>query len=340
MTHRFPIKEIAAQAGLGSATVDRVLNDRANVSPQTHARVQKALKELKSQETLLSANGRRLFFDFIIEAPKRFSNEIKKVVEKATPEIGNAVCRSRFTTSEFMSDDDLVAVLKRIKIRGSHGVCIKTRNTPRIRDAVNAISKTGIPVITLVTDLNGTDRIAYVGMDNIGAGETAAYLIEQTLGNQHKTIITTQSNEHFLGEASRERAFEAKIKSNTPKINIIKIKGGGGVERPTKNLVYDAIQNIDYVDGVYSMGGGNKSILSALDDLNLNPKIFIAHDLDKDNQELLIEKKITFILNHNLTHDLKHVFYKFLSSMGLYPPQPDFIVSNIDLITPLNIPKN
>ena len=88
------------------------------------------------------------------------------------------------------------------------------------------------------------------------------------------------------------------------------------------------------------MGGGNKSILSALDDLNLNPKIFIAQDLDKDNQELLIEKKITFILNHDLTHDLKHVFYKFLSNMGLYPPQPDFIVSNIDVITPLNIPKN
>ncbi|MGB4111442.1 MAG: LacI family DNA-binding transcriptional regulator, partial [Yoonia sp.] len=35
MTHRFPIKEIAAQAGLSTATVDRVINMRPNVSAQT-----------------------------------------------------------------------------------------------------------------------------------------------------------------------------------------------------------------------------------------------------------------------------------------------------------------
>jgi LacI family transcriptional regulator len=232
-----------------------------------------------------------------------------------------------------------VAILNRIKIRGSHGVCIKARNTERIRDAINAICQSEIPVITLVTDLSNTDRIAYVGLDNIGAGETAAYLIEQTLGNKNKTIITTQSNEQFLGEAYRRSSFEAKLKSNTPKINIIKIKGGGGIDYPTKRLVYDAIKNLDCVDGVYSMGGGNRSILSALEELNLNPRIFIAHDLDKDNQALLLEKKITFVLNHDLKNDLKYVFFKFLSNIGLYPPQPNFIVSNIDVVTPMNIPK-
>ena len=339
MTHRFPIKEIAAQAGLGTATIDRALNNRANVSPQTHARVQKALEELKSQETLLSANGRRLFFDFIVEAPKRFSNEIKRAVEVAIPEIGNAVCRSRFTSNEFMSDDDIISILKRVQLRGSHGVCIKTRNTPRIRDAINTVCQSGIPVITLVTDLNGTDRIAYVGLDNVGAGETAAYLIEQTLGNQRKTILTTQSNEYFLGEANRESAFDTKLKSNTPKINVIKIKGGGGLDRPTKSLVYDAISNLQSIDGVYSMGGGNKSILSALEELNFKPKIFIAHDLDTDNRDLLLKRKITFVLHHNLKNDLKQVFYTFLSNIGLYPPQPNIIASNIDVVTPLNLPK-
>lgn len=51
MTHRFPIKEIARQAGLGTATIDRVLNNRPNVSPQTRQRVAIALQELKAQES-------------------------------------------------------------------------------------------------------------------------------------------------------------------------------------------------------------------------------------------------------------------------------------------------
>ena len=73
MTHRFPIKEVARQAGLGTATVDRVLNDRAHVSPQTRLRVSAAIEELKAQEAQLAARGRRVFFDFVVEAPSRFS---------------------------------------------------------------------------------------------------------------------------------------------------------------------------------------------------------------------------------------------------------------------------
>ncbi len=41
MAHRFLIKEIALQAGLGVATVDRVLNDRAHVREHTRKRVER-----------------------------------------------------------------------------------------------------------------------------------------------------------------------------------------------------------------------------------------------------------------------------------------------------------
>ena len=55
------------------------------------------------------------------------------------------------------------------------------------------------------------------------------------------------------------------------------------------------MQNLRTLDGVYSMGGGNKSIINALENLRLKPKIFIAHDLDKDNRELLKQKKIDYV---------------------------------------------
>jgi len=49
MTHRFPVKEIARQAGVGPATVDRVLHARANVSPQTRARGWRPLPNWKGR---------------------------------------------------------------------------------------------------------------------------------------------------------------------------------------------------------------------------------------------------------------------------------------------------
>ena len=125
MTHRFPIKEIALQAGLSTATIDRVINNRAHVSPQTRARVVSAVAELEHQESQMSARGRRMFFDFVIEAPTRFSREVKNAAEQVLGQITGAVCRPRFLTQEVMKEDEVVAALDRIAKRGSQGVCLR-----------------------------------------------------------------------------------------------------------------------------------------------------------------------------------------------------------------------
>ena len=87
MAHEFPIKDIAFQAGLSTATVDRVINGRGGVRRQTEARVRAALNELERQETGLAASGRKLTVDIVMEAPDRFTRSRIRgaVVEVAAP---------------------------------------------------------------------------------------------------------------------------------------------------------------------------------------------------------------------------------------------------------------
>ncbi|MGO7845227.1 substrate-binding domain-containing protein, partial [Rhizobium johnstonii] len=47
--------------------------------------------------------------------------------------------------------------------------------------AVARADAAGIPVVTLVNDLPNSASIAYAGADNRAAGETAAYLIGESL---------------------------------------------------------------------------------------------------------------------------------------------------------------
>lgn len=338
MTHRFPVKEVARQSGLSTATVDRVINNRANVSPQTKARVAAAILELKGQEAQLTARGRRMFFDFVIEAPTRFSREIQKAAEQVLPRIGSAVCRPRFQAQEIMGEDEVTAALSRIEKRGSHGVCIKARDLATIRSAVNQLIAAGIPVVTLVTDLTTTKRIAYVSLDNESAGHTAAYLIAKTVGDSDGTVLTSRSQEQFLGEEEREVAFMATLNRLCPNLRIIDASGGSGVHFETSRIMQSTVSGLDQIRAVYSMGGGNTAILNALEQNGSLPDVFVAHDLDHDNRQLIEDGRLSYVLHHDLRVDLLNVFQAFLHHHKLMPVPPHTAVSHIQVVTPENIP--
>jgi LacI family transcriptional regulator len=217
---------------------------------------------------------------------------------------------------EIMDEVDVLQVLARIAKRGSHGVCLKVRDVPAVRAAIDELVASGIPVITLVTDLTATQRIAYVGLDNQSAGRTAAYLISKTVGDVTGTVLTSRSNDRFLGEEEREAAFKLTLKRLCPKLRMV---DGSGVLHETSSVLHGAVENLDHLCAVYSMGGGNHTILNALEQNGLLPDIFIAHDLDKDNRPLMTAGRLSFVLHHDLGVDLENVFHAFWSCHAYVP---------------------
>ncbi|RYG91986.1 LacI family DNA-binding transcriptional regulator [Loktanella sp. IMCC34160] len=338
MTHRFPIKEIAAQAGLSTATVDRVINGRPHVSPQTRARVAAALRELEGQEAQLSARGRRLFVDLVVEAPRRFSAEIRAATEAVLPRLGGAVLRPRFDFHERMEAAQTVAILDRIAGRGSQGVVLKARDTGPIRAAIGRLAARGIPVVTLLTDVEAPGRLAYAGLDNAAAGRTAAFLMAQMLGGQPGVVLTTMSDSAFAGEEARFAGFAADLARLAPGLVIRDASGGGGLSDGTAEKVGQALADLPDIRGVYSMGGGNRTILAQLDKAGIAPQVYIAHDLDRENRALLRQGRLTVVLEHDLRADMETAFRHLLAAhrIGPGPDRPG--PSDIRVITPANLP--
>ncbi len=338
MTHRFPIKEIARQAGLGTATVDRVLNGRAHVSPQTRARVEAALAELKMQERQLSARGRRLFVDVVLGAPQRFTRQVRAACEATLPELPEAVFRPRFLFQEIMREAEIVAILERIRRRGSQGVVVTARDVPVVRDKVGELEAAGIPVVTLATDISCPERTAYVGIDNARAGQTAAYLLAQVLGERRSTILTSRRREEFQGEAERYLEFRKAFLQARPGDEIVEITGGGGLSRDTRRRLETELFHIPAVDAVFSIGGGNRAIVEVLRDADRAPGCFIAHDLDAENVGLLRSGQINFVLHHDLQSSMYQAFRALSAKHGLVPPSDATGLSDIQVVTPHNIP--
>src|SRR6202000_461451 len=121
VSHRYRVREIAQQAGLSEATVDRVRHNRPNVRESTRLEVQQAIGDLDKQRSQLRLAGRKYLVDVVMQAPPRFSSALQAAVEAELPALAPAVVRCRFHLRETGSVPAMVETLDKIRTRGSHG---------------------------------------------------------------------------------------------------------------------------------------------------------------------------------------------------------------------------
>ncbi|HLL37846.1 MAG TPA: LacI family DNA-binding transcriptional regulator [Streptomyces sp.] len=338
MGHPFPIREIARQAGLSEATVDRVLNGRGGVRPSTAQEVHRAIADLDRQRTQVRLVGRTFMIDIVMQAPERFSTAVRTALEAELPGLHPAVVRSRFHFRETGPVEEQLATLDRIARRGSQGVILKAPDVPEVTAAVARLAATGIPVVTLATDLPASARIGYVGIDNRAAGATAAYLMGQWLGDRHAHVLTSLSSGFFRNEEEREMGFRATMRARHPGRTLVEITEGQGLDATQYDLVRAALERDPEIRAVYSIGGGNVATLQAFHDLGRECAVFVAHDLDHDNTRLLREHRLSAVLHHDLRHDLREACHRIMRAHGALPPAAPPLPSAIQVVTPYNMP--
>ncbi len=330
MTRRFGIKEIAFQAGLSPATVDRALHGRANVRSLTRERVAAALAELESQHAASLAQGRRFTIDIFIQSPDRFSTAVRAAFEAELPLVRPVAFRARFHLAEVMEEREIIARLTAIARRGSHGIVLKVPATPTIEACLAAIKLRGIPVVTYVTDIAAPLRLAYVGMENRRAGATAAYLMQRMQKGDGARVLVTLSSQMFRGEDERRIGFLDHLERHSPDLPTLTVSEGLGVDRTTRQLVLEALERHPDIGNVYSIGGGNRAILEAFAEAGRKIDVFVAHDLDRTNRQLLAEGKLTLVLHHDFRQDARLVSLHFLRFHRLVPP--DAAVNPTDIL--------
>jgi LacI family transcriptional regulator len=333
---RFSIKQIAAQAGVSKATVDRVLHERGSVHYQTNRRIQQALEELEAQEKSGPAVGRTFHIDIILHTPKRFSDAVQEAINAQLGSLAPFRIFPRFHLYQEIDTQEMHDVILRCACKGSHGLILKSTDEPQINEAVNRLTAAGIPVVTLVSDLPQSDRIGYIGMDNRTAGQTAAYLMSRWLDNTPQDVAVVISSDLFRGEEEREMGFRTWLRNRAPHLRVVDISGGYGVYGPTFARVSQALVDNPSIKAVYSVGGGNRAIVDAFESQQRPLTAFIGHDLDQENRQLLAEEKIGAIIDHNLQVDARHAFLHILQFHRLC--NVDTIPSSqVQIVTPFNL---
>jgi LacI family transcriptional regulator len=286
MPQRFTVKQIAAQAGISTATVDRVLNGRTGVHAQTKLRVEHAIAELERRAAASLAIGWNLYVDVIMHSPRRFTSIVQAAIERAMADLDPFRVSARFHLHEDIEPAKLVKLIEARAADRPGGIILKASDEPEIAEAVNRVTMSGVPVVTLVTDLPRSQRLAYVGMDNRAAGRTAAFLLGRLLGDRKGAVIAHLGSHNFQGEEEREIGFRALMRERFPKLSVVEVTGTFGLDRETRRSVAQELKQRRDIIAVYSMGGGNRGILQAFDDADRPVLAYIGHDLDDENPRL------------------------------------------------------
>ncbi|EAQ65500.1 putative DNA-binding protein [Marinomonas sp. MED121] len=121
-----------------------------------------------------------------MQAPKRFPDAVKQAILANLATLPNWRIHPRFHLFESISLPELNKCLLGCEASGSNGVLLKAPDESLIKQGVDHLFEMNIPVVTLVTDLPYSKRLAYIGIDNRAAGRTAAYMLNRLLNSNKR----------------------------------------------------------------------------------------------------------------------------------------------------------
>lgn len=273
--------------------------------------MQQAISDLDKQRSQLRLNGRKFLFDVVMQTPSRFSAEFRAALEAELPMLAPAAVRCRFHFRETESVAAMVETLGKFTTRGSHGVIVKAPDDPDVVAAIDRLVGLGIPVVTYVTDVPGSKRLDYVGIDNRAAGATAAYLVDSWLADSHSAVLIILTSNIFRNEGEREIGFRSTLRAlgsergGNAGRRVVEITDSEGLDQTVERLVDKALAEHEDIEAVYSIGGGNRGAVQAFERAGRRCRVFVGHDLDSDNRPLLRSGALSVVLHHDLRADAR-----------------------------------
>ncbi len=180
--------QIAEIAGVSRATVERVINNRGDVSAATRKRVLDIIQEMnyrpnRAGKTLAIRQKNLKIGCIIVRADNPFYSELNSGIQEKAEEFKSYGFEVIVESAEFCAE----AQIEKIDELLEKQICalvIQPTIEPALVDKLKEVEKLKIPIVTVNTDLpDYHSPFCYVGNDFYLCGKTAANLMAMITGN-------------------------------------------------------------------------------------------------------------------------------------------------------------
>lgn len=303
LRRRATVHDVARAAGVSLATVDRVLNGRPGVRAATVEKVEAAIADIGFQRDLsasLLARARDLKLTFVI--PDSSNEFMASLAEAVARRAGHALTdRVHIETQRLkaLDADALAKSLDALDARHCDCAIIVASEEPSVLAAVDNATRRGIVVMTLVSDLPGSLRRHFIGIDNVAAGRTAASLLGRFLPLGGKVAVIAGSL-HLRDHSDRLEGFRAALAAEFGSVTLIGPVEGHDESRETQVIVANLLAQHPDLGGLYNLGAGNGGLVAALEASGRCGAIrVIAHELTEPTRRGLKSGAVDVVLDQN-----------------------------------------
>ena len=303
------VHDIAAEAGVSLATVDRVLNDRPGVRGVTRARVEAAIAALGYVRDVAAANlakGRVYPLVFILpQGDNPFMRGLEAQVRRAG--LHSPAERTRLSVVSVPAFDAaaLVRAIDAAIAEDVSGIAAVVVDAPEVSGAIARAQAAGIPFVTLVSDLEGSGRDHFVGVDNIAAGRTAGSLMGRFLGGRPGPVAVLAGSMRLRDHRERLDGFLAAMAAMPTARMVLPVLEGQDDPGQAFALISDCLAATPDLAGIYSLGAGNQGLVKALSGRTDAGLCVIAHELTADTRAALEAGLIDAVLNQDAGHEVR-----------------------------------
>lgn len=300
------LADIAREARVGVATVDRVLNKRAAVKESTALRVLEAARRLGftlEQPHYRLAAGKapvtiRMGFILLQESHSFYLPLARALAREAAPWLpaGQAPVILHFAIDAVEAMAQAIHRLSdEVEVLG-----LVALDHPLIRHAVARAAARGVRVFTLLSDLSVPQRSGYIGLDNHKAGRTAAWFIERLCrGNGEIGIII--GDNRFTCQESCEISFRSCLREQGKGQQILEPVRSHERADIARTVTEQMLTQYPALQAIYAPCGGVEGIVDALRDSGRQQEIaLVCHGPLSDSELALIDGTIDIMLNHRL----------------------------------------
>lgn len=297
MSRRPTIHDVAREAGLSTATVDRVLNAREKVREDTARRVYEAARLVGYHAAPLigqrvQTDLPRLRLGVVLHKEKQaFYQTFKAELERAVASASGVRASVQIEFAPSQTPADFAALMDDFGDRVD-AVAATAVTHPVVTEAVMRLNAKGIPCFALLNDFAQGVRQNYLGLNNMKIGRIAAHLIAIT-SHQPGKIAVFVGGYRWHGHELRETGFRSYFREYAPQFTVLDTL----VNLETRQLTYEATLDLlnrhPDLRGIYCAGGGMEGAIAALREVRQPGEIaLIVNELTPESRAALVSRHV------------------------------------------------